>query len=90
MACWWPCPEGATNGHQLPQMVSVVVGNEQRFAEYGLPVTVRDWGKQVRRGIGHEVLHGYKIILGRNHAFVPRSLAWWGSAGRPEAFGKRR
>ncbi len=41
MARWRPYSEGATNGHQLPQMVSVVVGNEQRLAEYGLLVAVR-------------------------------------------------
>ncbi len=48
MARWRPYPEGATNGDQLPQMVSVVVGNEQHLAEYGLPVAVRDRGKQDR------------------------------------------
>ncbi len=40
MTRWRPYAEGATNSDQLPQMVSVVVGNEQYLAEYGLPVAV--------------------------------------------------
>ncbi len=90
MACWWPYSEGATNGHQLPQMVSVVVGNKQRLAENGLPVTVRNWGKQVRRGIGHEVLHSAQVSAEGINAAIPRRRGWWSRSLGPIAVGKLR
>ncbi len=67
MARWRPYAEGATNGHQLPEMISIVVGNEQHLAEYGLPVTVRNCGKQIRIGIGHEVLQRAEVSAEGSH-----------------------
>ena len=38
----FPRPEQASHGHQLTEMVSVVIGDEQQLAEVGLPRAVRD------------------------------------------------
>ncbi|PYO27058.1 MAG: hypothetical protein DMD73_10645, partial [Gemmatimonadetes bacterium] len=83
-----PGAEQAAQQHELAQMVRVVVGEHQRFAQHGLAAAVRDAGEQVGLWVGHEALHGAEVPLHLGHARLPsgrvgRGVLLWPVARRP-------
>src|SRR2546429_9977902 len=44
-----PGAEQASDQHELPQVIGVVVREDERFAQYRLPGAMREAGEQVRR-----------------------------------------
>ena len=67
-----PGSKQAAHQHHLSQVVSVMVGNEQRFPQNCLTLTVRYPRVQVRRWITHQLAHGFEVGLKCLHALVPR------------------
>src|SRR5579875_1255522 len=71
-------------------MIGVVIGDEQRFAEDGLAIAVRDWSKQIDRGIGNKILHRTQVLAKGGETAVPGGSIPRSIALRPVAVGKRR
>src|SRR5205823_10358087 len=47
--------------HQLPNVISVVVGNEQHLAQNGLTTAMRNAGEQITVGVRDQVFHRLQI-----------------------------
>ncbi len=73
--------------HQLPDMVGVVVDDEQGFAEEGLAIAVGDFGEEVVGGVGDEVGELFVVFMEGGDAFVPRGVGGRCGVGRPIGFG---
>src|SRR2546427_1346743 len=48
-----PGAEQASEQHELSQVIGVVVGEDERFAQHRLPGAMREAGEQVRRSEEH-------------------------------------
>ncbi len=66
-----PSAEEPTDDHQLTQMVGIVVRDEKRFPENRMPVAVGNRCKQIRRGVGYEILHCFQISAEGFKALFP-------------------
>src|SRR5260370_37713765 len=92
--CSWSsavCRPGAHQspyGHQLSQVVGVVVGHQKRFAQQGLALAVRNRGEQVIGRAGHQVLHGPQVSAECLDAAVPGSRGGTSVAAGPVAVRK--
>src|SRR5438034_1864030 len=52
-----PGAEQASDQHELPQVIGVVVREDERFAQHRLPGAMREPGEQVRRGVARSEEH---------------------------------
>src|SRR5438034_7732717 len=52
-----PGAEQASDQHELPQVIGVVVREDERFAQYRLPGAMREAGEQVRRRVARSEEH---------------------------------
>src|SRR5207247_388543 len=85
-----PGAEQASDQHELPQVIGVVVREDERFAQYRLPGAMREAGEQVRRRVAHQSPHGLVIALHLGDARVPGGGVGWRVARRPVARGPLR
>src|SRR3989449_9387536 len=85
-----PGAKQASDQHELPQVIGVVVREAERLAQYRLPGAMREAGEQVRRGVAHQSPHGLEIALHLGDARVPGAGVGWRVARRPVARGPLR
>src|SRR4029077_9310472 len=71
-----PSPDQAAQQHKLAEVVGIVIGEEQGFAQDGLTGAVRDGRGKIRSGIHHKFLHLSQVTVERFHAFVPGGGTW--------------
>ena len=86
-----------TKLHQLPEMVGIVVGHQQRFAQQRLTLAARQGRQQRERAVQHQGAHVFERVEHRLHALVPgfilrRGRAWEASnlSARAAICGARR
>lgn len=80
--------ENTTQNQEFAQVVGVVVGDEEGFAEDGLAGAVRERREEVRVFVLHEFDHGVEIGVEGFDRVVPgfgvgRRGRFWPVAGRP-------
>ena len=66
-----PCAQQPAQKNQFSDVVGIVVGHLERFAEQALAIAVREWGEQVRRRSGNKLPHGLVIGTKARDALVP-------------------
>src|SRR5439155_20673450 len=93
LAAWallrWPSTEDPSQHDQLSQVVGVMVCDEQRLAQDGLAIAVRDSGEQIGCWVGHQVLHRLEVRAEGAEASVPGGRIGWPVAFGPVAFWER-
>src|SRR5882724_1630644 len=72
-----PGAEEASDQHELPQVIPVVIGEDERFAQRRLSGAVRDAREEVGSRVAHESLHRPEIALHLGDALVPRGGIEW-------------
>jgi len=82
----FPGAQLATEQEQFAEVVGVVVGSEQDFAEDGLAVAVGERGEEIGGFVFYDFDHGFKVGAERGCAFAPgsvvgRGLGFWPVAG---------
>src|SRR2546422_8206787 len=67
-----PGAEQASDQHELPQVIGVVVREDERFAQHRLPRAMREAGEQVRRRVAHQSPHGDRksTRLNSSHGYI--------------------
>ncbi len=85
-----PGAEQAAEQDELAEVIRIMVGCQQRFAEDGLSRAVRDARGEIRFRAGYELLQGAAIAQECADAAVPRGGARRGGGFRPVAAGKIR
>src|SRR6267143_1153825 len=83
-----PGPQAAAQVHQLPQVVGVVIREDQRLTKNRLSIAVRNLREQVGPRIFHQLDHFFQIVLKLMHAVVPRRSIRRHRRLRPVTFGK--
>src|SRR6266853_6405009 len=53
-------------------MISVVVGEQERFAQDRLAVAVRNFSEEISRGIRNEIFHLFQITAEISDCFLPK------------------
>ena len=66
------CPECPSHHNQHAEVIRVVIGNEQRFAENSLTRAMRNLGEQICRWISHEIFHLLQIATKLFDRFLPK------------------
>ena len=83
-----PSTQETPHGHELAQVICIVVGDQQSLTKDCLPVAVRERSKQIRLGVGDQIHHGLQISPERGDRLVPCFRSWWGIALRPVTVGE--
>lgn len=73
--------------HQLADVIGIVVGRQQRFAEHRLPVPVGNSRKKVHRFVAHHLAQRFQVAAEGAHAFIPGLLVGRRGFGGPVASG---
>lgn len=68
----FPISKNSPNGEYLPQMIRVVVGDQQSFSQNCLPRAVRNFRKEVRFGTGDQLFHRLEVSSEHLETFFPR------------------
>src|SRR5215475_6869557 len=68
---------GSPQQNDLTQMISVVVGQQQCFAQQCLACAMRNARKQIAPGIAHQLAHLLQVSQKLAYAFVPCFIARW-------------
>ena len=66
-----PGAEQPPHCYQLPQMIRIVIRDEKRFPKNRWPVAVGNRYKQIRRGVGYQILQGSQISAEGFQALFP-------------------
>src|SRR5258706_6201756 len=53
-------------------MISVVVGDQERFAQDRLAVAMRNLGEEISRGLRNEIFHLFQIAAELGNCFLPK------------------
>src|SRR4051812_17605565 len=69
-----PCSQLPPNGHELPNVVRGVVGDEEDLADVCLAIAVRDLREQIDGLIHRERLERRAILTKRADRIFPRTL----------------
>jgi hypothetical protein len=85
-----PRVEQAPQEDELPEVVGVVVGHEERFPEERLSGPVGKRRQKIARRVGHERLHRFQIGAKGVEAPLPRALVGRRRHLRPVPFGELR
>ena len=72
-----PCSQHLAKHHQLSNVVGVMIGHEERFAQNGLTFTMRNAGKQIGRWVCYQPLHGVQVRLKGPNTLIPRRPVRW-------------
>jgi len=62
--------------HELPEVIRVVVGQQQRLAQNCLAIAPGDRGVEIDSSVGDEPLHRAQVLLERGLTRGPRLLVW--------------
>jgi len=62
---------GGRSTHDLAEVVGIVVGDEEGFAENGLAIAVGDLGVEIGRGIRDKLTHGVEVVADLGDGAVP-------------------
>ena len=83
-----PGAEGAAEVDELAEVIGIVVGEDEGFAQNGLALAVGDFGVEIGARIFDELNHFAQIVFKGFDGFVPLFFARRDRGLRPVAFGK--
>src|SRR5213593_1757059 len=69
-----PSSEQPAHEHELAEVISVVIGHQERLAQDRLPLAVRDARKEVRRRVLNQARHRVQVSPERRDAPVPGAV----------------
>jgi len=85
-----PSAQKSAQSDQLPEMVCVMVGDQQGLAQDGLAIAPGNWCIEVGSGISYQVVYRLEVFSKRLNAVVPCGCVGRRLCFRPVALRPRR